>query len=215
MFFISIIIYRYVYYKIGYVSRDQLNPPTSPERRACETTLQAPKQAASQPASQPASKARQQGSQAARQSSPPGTQAAGIQDLGARMLRSYHLIILSSSIGDLLRRNSMPQPATGRQHSGPPPSSWAHFWLQNHNKNDAETKGLEGRFKGRKRVARHPIRSCLCSPNAFSHFLKKFKISSKMYSLWVSISLSLEPFSRLSSSSGSRAPRPRPKVGTR
>ena len=52
-------------------------------------------------------------------SSPPGTQAAGIQDLGARMLRSYHLIILSSSIGDLLARNSSPQAATGCQGSGP------------------------------------------------------------------------------------------------
>ena len=48
------------------------------------------------------------------ESYPPGTQAAGIQDLGARMLRSYHLIILSSSIGDLLARNSPPQAATGR-----------------------------------------------------------------------------------------------------
>ena len=112
-------------------------------------------------------------------------------------------------------RHSPPQAATGCPTFCARMSPWAHFWLQNHNKNDAETKGLEGRFKGRKRVARHPIRSCLCSPNAFSHFPKKFKISSKMYSLWVSISLSLEPFSKLSSSSGSRAPRPRPKVGTR
>ena len=56
-----------------------------------------------------------QPAQVARQlkSSPPGTQAAGIQDLGARMLRSYHLIILSSSIGDLLGCNSLPQGATG------------------------------------------------------------------------------------------------------
>ena len=53
------------------------------------------------------------------ESYPPGTQAAGIQDLGARMLKSRNLIILSSSIGDLLRRNSAPQAATGRQHSGP------------------------------------------------------------------------------------------------
>ena len=54
-----------------------------------------------------------QPAQVARQlkSSPPGTQAAGIQDLGARMLRSYHLIILSSSIGDLLARNRLPQGA--------------------------------------------------------------------------------------------------------
>ena len=49
-------------------------------------------------------------------SRPPGTQAAGIQDLGARMLRSYHLIILSSSIGDLLGCNSLPQAA---RPSGP------------------------------------------------------------------------------------------------
>ena len=57
-----------------------------------------------------------QPAQVARQlkSSPPGTQAAGIQDLGARMLRSYHLIILSSSIGDLLGGNRLPQAATGR-----------------------------------------------------------------------------------------------------
>ena len=53
------------------------------------------------------------------ESYPPGTQAAGIQDLGARMLKSRNLIILSSSIGDLLRRNRPPQGATGRQDSGP------------------------------------------------------------------------------------------------
>ena len=60
------------------------------------------------------------GSQAAEieESYPPGTQAAGIQDLGARMLRSYHLIILSSSIGDLLRCNRAPQAAPGCQDSG-------------------------------------------------------------------------------------------------
>ena len=46
----------------------------------------------------------------------PTLQAAGIQDLGARMPRSYHLIILSSSIGDLLRRNRLPQAA---KPSGP------------------------------------------------------------------------------------------------
>ena len=39
----------------------------------------------------------------------PGTQAAGIQDLGARMLESRNLIILSSLIGDLLRRHRPPQ----------------------------------------------------------------------------------------------------------
>ena len=62
-----------------------------------------------------------QGSQAAEieESYPPGTQAAGIQDLGARMLKSRDLIILSSSIGDLLARNSLPQAATGCQGSGP------------------------------------------------------------------------------------------------
>ena len=52
------------------------------------------------------------------ESYPPGTQAAGIQDLGARMLKSRDLSILSSSIGDLLGRNSLPQAATGRQDSG-------------------------------------------------------------------------------------------------
>ena len=53
------------------------------------------------------------GSQAAEieESYPPGTQDAGIQDLGARMLKSRNLIILSSSIGDLLHRNSPPQGA--------------------------------------------------------------------------------------------------------
>ncbi len=50
------------------------------------------------------------------ESYPPGTQAAGIQDLGARMLGSRNLIILSSSIGDLLGRNRLPQGAGG---SGP------------------------------------------------------------------------------------------------
>ena len=57
------------------------------------------------------------------ESYPPGTQAAGIQDLGARMLRSYHLIILSSSLGDLLARNSPPQDATGRPGFWPQPSA--------------------------------------------------------------------------------------------
>ena len=63
------------------------------------------------------------GSQAAEieESYPPGAQAAGIQDLGARMLESRNLIILSSSIGDLLGCNSPPQGATGGQT----------FWLQN------------------------------------------------------------------------------------
>ena len=42
---------------------------------------------------------------------PPGTQAAGIQDLGASMLKSRDLIILSSSIGDLLCRHRLPQAA--------------------------------------------------------------------------------------------------------
>ena len=44
---------------------------------------------------------------------PPGIQTAGIQDLGASMLKSWDLIILSSFIGDLLRRNRLPQDATG------------------------------------------------------------------------------------------------------
>ena len=89
-----------------------IHPPTSPERRACETpppSLQHPALSNSQPSKQgpaeeisPASP----GSQAAEieESYPPGSQAAGIQDLGARMLNSSHLIILSSSIGDLLAR---------------------------------------------------------------------------------------------------------------
>ena len=38
---------------------------------------------------------------------------------GARMLKSWDLIILSSSIRDLLRRNRAPQAATGCQGSGP------------------------------------------------------------------------------------------------
>ena len=45
------------------------------------------------------------------ESYPLGAQAAGIQHLGARMLESRDLSILSSSIGDLLRRNSLPQGA--------------------------------------------------------------------------------------------------------
>ena len=67
-----------------------------------------------------------QGSQAAgiQESYPPGTQAAGIQDLGARMLRSYHLIILSSSIGDLLGRHRPPQAATGCPR---PPRFWSRI----------------------------------------------------------------------------------------
>ena len=52
-------------------------PPTSPERRACETPLQAPKQAASQPARQGSKAARQQGSKAARgEPGQPASQAA-------------------------------------------------------------------------------------------------------------------------------------------
>ena len=51
-----------------------------------------------------------------KESYPPGSQAAGIQDLGARMLKSRHLIILSASIGDLLGRHSLPQ---GAKPSGP------------------------------------------------------------------------------------------------
>ena len=53
------------------------------------------------------------------ESYPPGTQATGIQDTRARMLKSRNLIILCSPIKDLLARNSPPQVATGRQHSGP------------------------------------------------------------------------------------------------
>ena len=49
------------------------------------------------------------------ESFPPGTQAAGIQDLGARMLESRNLIILSYSIGDLLRRHRLQPDATGCQ----------------------------------------------------------------------------------------------------
>ena len=80
------------------------------------------------------------GSQAAEieESYPPGTQAAGIQDLGARMLKSRDLSILSSSIGDLLRRNSLPQAATGCQLSVARTrlvATGRHrmptFWLQN------------------------------------------------------------------------------------
>ena len=128
------------------------------------------------------------------------------------MLNSRDLIILSSSIGDLLGDSRLPQGATGcptfcARMSPPPP--WAHFWPKNHNKNHAETKGLEGRPKGRKRVAWTPIRSCLCSPNAFSHFPQELKISSKMCSLWVPISLILGTFFEAFSNKwpkGSRAP---------
>ena len=94
-------------------------PPTSPEHRACETTppsLEHPSLPNSQPSKQgpeedisPASP----GSQASeiKESCPPGTQAAGIQDLGARMLESRNLIILFSSRGDLLGRHRLPQAA--------------------------------------------------------------------------------------------------------
>ena len=125
------------------------------------------------------------------------------------MLKSRDLIILSSSIGDLLGCSRPPQAATGRPTFCARNPPWAHFWPQNHNKNHAETKGLEGRPKGRKRVARIPIRSCLCSPNAFSHFPQKLKISSKMCPLWVPISLILGTFFEAFSNKwpkGSRAP---------
>ena len=49
----------------------------------------------------------------------PTLHAAGIHNLGARMLASYHLIILSSSTGHLLGCNSLPQVAADYQHSGP------------------------------------------------------------------------------------------------
>jgi hypothetical protein len=58
-------------------------------------------------------------------------------------------------------------------------------------------------------VARNPIRSCLCSPNAFSHFPQKLKISSKMCPLWVPISLILGTFFEAFSNKwpkGSKAP---------
>ena len=44
----------------------------------------------------------------------PPTHAAGIQDLRTRVLKSRDLIILSSSIGDLLGCNMLPQGVTGR-----------------------------------------------------------------------------------------------------
>ena len=106
----------------AYGSYDTQYPPTSPERRACETTppsLEHPSLSNSEPSKQgpeedisPASP----GSQAAETEEsypPPDTKAAGVQDLGARMLKSRDLSISSSSIGDLLRRHSPPQGATG------------------------------------------------------------------------------------------------------
>ena len=109
-------IYIYIYvciYIYIYISAD-LSRASSVLDSTCQPTTSSPF-----PTPTPQSKGQKrtsgQPAQVARQlkSSPPGTQAAGIQDLGARMLRSYHLIILSSSIGDLLRRNSLPQGATG------------------------------------------------------------------------------------------------------
>ena len=93
--------------------------PTSPERRACETpppSLEHPSLSNSQPSKQgpaedisPAS----QGSQAAEieESYPPGTQAAGIQDLGCQDVQingSYHLIFFYRG------STRAPQAATGR-----------------------------------------------------------------------------------------------------
>ena len=118
-------------------------------------------------------------------------------------------LINYSSIGATARRNPGPQGSTGYFSPANPESPNAHFWPQNHHKNDAETKGLEGRPKGLKRVARNPIRSCLCSPNAFSHFPQQLKISSKMCPLWVPISLILGTFFEAFSNKwpkGSRAP---------
>ena len=130
--------------------------------------------------------------------------------MNPRILSSYLLYRGSTRAQQAATaRHRPPQGTTGRQHSGPLPPPWAHFWSQNHNKNDAETKGLEGRPKGRKRVARNPIRSCLCSPNAFSHFPQKRKISSKMCSLWVPISHILGTFFEAFSNKwpkGSKAP---------
>ncbi len=115
-------------------------------------------------------------------------------------------LINYSSIGATARCKPGPQGISGRQTLSPP---MLHFWPQNHQKNDAETKGLEGRPKGRKRVARTPIRSCLCSPNAVSHFPQKLQISSKMCPLWIPISLILGTFFEAFSNKwpkGSRAP---------
>jgi len=118
-------------------------------------------------------------------------------------------LINYSSLGATARRKSGPQGSTGYFSPANPESPNAPFWPKNHQKNQAETKGLEGRPKGRKRVARTPIRSCLCSPNAFSHFPQKLKISSKMCPLWVPISLILGTFFEAFSNKwpkGSRAP---------
>ena len=90
-------------------------PPTSPERRACETpppSLEHPV-----PFHLPTLEARaRRGHQSSKPMWAPGTQAAGIQGLSARMLTSKDLIILSSSIRDLLARNRPPQAA---KPSGP------------------------------------------------------------------------------------------------
>ena len=118
-------------------------------------------------------------------------------------------LINYSSIGATARCKQGPQGSTGDFSMANFVSPHAPFWPKNHQKNQAETKGLEGRPEDRKRVARTPIRSCLCSPNTFSHFPQKLKISLKMCPFWVPISLILGTFFEAFSNKwpkGSRAP---------
>ena len=61
-------------------------------------------------------------------------------------------------------------------------------------------------------MAPTPIRSCLCSPNAVSHFPRKLRISSKMSPFWLPFSITLGTFSSLLLQSGPRGPGPRPKA---
>ena len=61
-------------------------------------------------------------------------------------------------------------------------------------------------------MAQTPIRSCLCSPNAVSHFPRKLRISSKMTPFWFPFSITLGAFSSLLLQSGPRGPGPRPKA---
>ena len=193
-------------------------PPTSPERRACETRYHQPTyyHLVRHPTAMTASISSSARPSSSRQPSNLGSKATAQAALGDSGLQQPRQDAANLVTYLLIRGHRyLPSGGTGPQTPSPPPPPWAHFGPKNHNKNDAETKSLEGRPKGRKRVARNPIRSCLCSPNTFSHFCKNSKyhrkcahVGSSFRSFWI-------PFSRLSPTSGLSAPRPRPKVGTR
>ena len=147
MVYISIYIYK--------------NPPTSPRASSVLDSTSLPSTSSPFPTPNPRRKGQKRTSvqpvHVARQleSSNPTLRAARQLESrisGARMLKSRDLSILSSSVGDLLGCNSLPQAATRCQTSGPFPALGPQICAPA----STETKGLEGRPKGRKGVAMDP-----------------------------------------------------------